>query len=238
MLGLVEHEERLGQVAQVLGGCSPHHFKDRHLRPSEPGRRQATALKQRTTSTRVYHTKQDAWTLLHHRAGGALRRHASKLGLTHAAASRRRRLVDKSILESNAAVTNRLEALVARLTAADLARDLGGGWTVHVALGHLAFWDRRIAYMLTRWAKEGTPHEELDDDVVNRALEGLLLSVQPREAARLCIESAKAANAAIESTPDSIAERILAEDHAYLLLRQNHRTEHIEQIEAALNAQG
>jgi hypothetical protein len=141
---------------------------------------------------------------------------------------------EQSTLDSNEAVTARLEALVSKLSDKDLAADLGGGWTTAVALGHLAFWDRRIAYVLTRWRDGGDPHVELDDDVVNSALEEVLKSVEPREAARLCVESAKAANAAIAATPDAIANQLIAEDHAYLLNRHNHRTEHIEQIERAL----
>jgi len=141
---------------------------------------------------------------------------------------------DKSILDSNDAVTARLEALVSKLTDSDLAADLGGGWTTAVALGHLAFWDRRIAYVLTRWKDGGEPHQELDDDVVNSALEEVLKVMEPRAAAGLCVQSAKLANAAIATTPDAIANQLIAEDHAYLLSRHNHRTEHIEQIERAL----
>ena len=141
---------------------------------------------------------------------------------------------DQSILDGNDAVTARLEALVSKLSDKDLAADLGGGWTAAVALGHLAFWDRRIAFVLTRWRNGGERHVELDDDVVNTALEEMLKAVEPREAARLCIESARAANAAIAATPDAIAEELIAEGHTYLLSRHNHRTEHIEQIERAL----
>lgn len=141
---------------------------------------------------------------------------------------------DSSILSENAAVTARLKALVARLGDTDLARDLGGGWTVSVALSHLAFWDRRIAYMLERWMRDGTPHVELDDDVVNNALEAVHQAVEPRAAARLAVESARAADAAIARAPDAIANQLIAEDHGYLLRRTGHRTEHIEQIEAAL----
>jgi hypothetical protein len=143
-------------------------------------------------------------------------------------------LPDASILNDNAAVSARLEALVGRLSDADLRRDLGGGWTVAVALSHLAFWDRRVAYVLERWMRDGTPHVELDDDVVNNALEALHQAVEPRAAARLAVEAAEAADAAIARVPDEIAQRLIAEDHAYLLRRSGHRGEHIEQIEAAL----
>ncbi len=142
---------------------------------------------------------------------------------------------DDSILDANAAVTARLEALVGRLSDADLARDLGGDWTVAVALAHLGFWDSRIAYLHQRWSNGGAPHEELDDDVVNGALEPLLKLVEPREAARLAVHAAKRADAAIAMVPDAIASQIDAvEAHRYLLRRVNHRTEHIEQIEAVL----
>jgi hypothetical protein len=141
---------------------------------------------------------------------------------------------DVATVNDNAAVTARLEALVGRLSDADLGRDLGGGWTVSVALSHLAFWDRRIAYMLDRWVRDGTPHFEQDDEMINAALEALHQVVDPRAAGRLAVESARAADTAIARTPDEIAETLIAEGDAYLLRRTGHRTEHIEQIEAGL----
>lgn len=143
-------------------------------------------------------------------------------------------MIDNSIIEANDEVTARLEALANRLSDADLTRDLGGGWHVSVAFAHLAFWDRRVEYVLTRWKDEGIPHVELDDDVINSALEYQLVALEPRTAVRLCIEAAKAANAAIAATPDHIARQLIDEDHAYLLNRSGHRGEHIEQVEAAL----
>jgi len=141
---------------------------------------------------------------------------------------------ESSIVNDNSVVTARLEALVDHLSDADLARDLGGGWTVAVALSHLAFWDRRVAYMFERWMSDGTPHVELDDDVVNHALEALHQAAEPRKAARLAVEAAKVADAAIARAPDAIADILIAEDHAYLLRRTGHRMEHIEQIESEL----
>lgn len=145
-------------------------------------------------------------------------------------------MVDRDIIEGNAAVTARLEALGARLSDADLKRDLGGGWHVSVAFGHLAFWDRRVEYVLRRWMEQGVPHVELDDDVINSALEFQLVAIEPRTAVRLCIEAAKAADAAIAGVSDEIAAELIAEDHAYLLNRTGHRGEHIEQIEAVVGS--
>jgi hypothetical protein len=91
-----------------------------------------------------------------------------------------------------------------------------------------------VAYVLSRWKEEGVPHEELDDDVINHALEYQLVALDPHTAVRQCIEAAKAADTAIATTPDAIAQQLIAEDHAYLLNRSGHRGEHIEQIEAVL----
>lgn len=142
--------------------------------------------------------------------------------------------MNSQIVADNAAVTARLEKLIESLSDDDLAADLGGGWTAHVALGHLAFWDRRIVYVLTRWREQGIPHTEQDDDVINTTLEAILVAMQPREAARLCLESARAANAVIEATPDHIMLTLEAEGHDYLLRRTGHRAEHIDQIEAVV----
>jgi hypothetical protein len=60
------------------------------------------------------------------------------------------------------------------------------------------------------------------------------VALEPRAAVRLCIEAAKAADAAIAAVPHEIAQQLIAEDHAYLLNRSGHRGEHIEQIEAVL----
>ena len=143
-------------------------------------------------------------------------------------------MTNRDFLEGNAEITARLEALTQRLSDDDLRRDLGGGWNVGVALGHLAFWDRRVAFVHHRATQQGVPHQELDDDVVNSALEHLLVALEPRAAARLAVEAAKSADAAIARLPDAIADDLLAAGHAYLLNRTNHRSEHIEQIEAVL----
>ncbi len=141
---------------------------------------------------------------------------------------------DREILDDNAEVTARLGALIAGLSDADLTHDLGGGWHASVALAHLAFWDSRIAYTLPRWMDDGIPHVELDDDVINSALERLIVAMEPRVAAELCLDAAKRADAAIARVPDAIASQLIAEGHEYLLMRSGHRGEHIDQIEAAL----
>ena len=59
--------------------------------------------------------------------------------------------VSAAIAESNRAQTERLRRLVGRLTPDMLAVRLPHGWTVAVALAHLAFWDRQRLCLMRRW---------------------------------------------------------------------------------------
>ena len=54
--------------------------------------------------------------------------------------------------ESNRVQTDRLRKLVGRLTPEMLAVRLPNGWTVAVALPHIAFWDRQRLCLMRRWA--------------------------------------------------------------------------------------
>ena len=56
--------------------------------------------------------------------------------------------MESSHLSRNQAALQRLAELAARLTEEDLARSLGGGWTIKAALAHLAFWDRYASALL------------------------------------------------------------------------------------------
>ena len=56
--------------------------------------------------------------------------------------------LDKSFAELNRASTERIRAIVARLTDKQMQTRVGEHWTVAIALAHLAFWDRRVMYVL------------------------------------------------------------------------------------------
>ena len=60
--------------------------------------------------------------------------------------------VSPAFAESNRVQTERLRKLVGRLDAGMLAVRLPNGWTVAVALAHLAFWDRQRLCLMRRWA--------------------------------------------------------------------------------------
>ncbi len=138
----------------------------------------------------------------------------------------------ESTLERNEATAARLETLISGSSGADLRRSLGGGWTVTVALTHLAFWDLRQREALAHFGVTGVLPEE--DDAVNPALELIAKGMDPEAAGGLATEAAKAVNATVAAlTPDAFAT-LAAGDNAYVLRRFAHREDHIAQIEAAL----
>jgi hypothetical protein len=118
----------------------------------------------------------------------------------------------------------------------DLQRDLGEGWTVSVALAHLAFWDERAALLLERYA-EGTPQHHIPDwyeDLLNQTLEPQWRALSPRAAADGAVAAAEHVTRVLRTLDDDLCARLESHEEGYLLRRFNHRNEHIEQIEAAL----
>ena len=105
----------------------------------------------------------------------------------------------------------RLREMGARLTDADLDRVLpGSDWTVADALAHLAFYDRRVAILCDRFAREGVSASPFDAETINQAL---LPHLEPgdvpgrrRESSR-SMAMASAASAA-ERTACSSASRL------------------------------
>lgn len=146
--------------------------------------------------------------------------------------------MDADILSANASQLARLERLVARLSPADLARDLGEGWTVSAALGHLAFWDSR-ARLILELLGQGKPlpagdFEWYESDLLNTALTPQWRALPPAEAARLALDAARSVNDTVVRVSKPVEKALIAADTAWLLRRANHRGEHIDQVERAL----
>lgn len=144
--------------------------------------------------------------------------------------------MDPTYLAENGAERERLRSIVVRLSAADLNRSLGDGWTIATALAHLAFWDRRQLAVLRRWQREGVQPIPSDPDTINEALHELIAALPPRTAAELALAAAEAVDRAVEQvTPEQAAE-IEAINYGYILRRFRHRRAHLDQIEQALAA--
>ena len=147
---------------------------------------------------------------------------------------------DRTYIARNDAERARLRALVARLSDADLARPMPGGWTVAAVLAHLAFWDQRIMVLLERWEQSpsAVPRviNEADVDWVNDAAKPHFLAMPPRRAAELAVAIAEAVDAKVAALPDDLLARNEVAGKPLSMTRSVHREEHLDEIERALGA--
>ena len=147
-------------------------------------------------------------------------------------------MTDRTFVDANARATEQLRALTAGLADQDLEADLGGGWTVSMALAHLAFWDR---WHLVRWehaiaAGDLAPVAVPDEvsDRANDALEPLWRALAPERAPALALEAAAAVDAAVARLSDASVEAARARGGPNWVDRSPHRMDHVEQIRRAL----
>jgi hypothetical protein len=141
--------------------------------------------------------------------------------------------IDQPYAELNRAATDRIRALAARLTDAELQHRVGEHWTVAIALAHLAFWDRRSLYVLDKTEREGKLGTFEIDIVVNDLSLPLWAAIPPREAARLAIEAAEVLDRRLESYPPALLEAVYTFNKRWVL-RAMHRNGHLDEVDAAL----
>jgi nucleotide-binding universal stress UspA family protein len=127
-----------------------------------------------------------------------------------------------------------MRALAARLTDEQLHQRVSDHWTVAIALAHLAFWDRRVLYVLDCTERDGKLYvPEQIDIVVNDLSLPLWEAIPPRVAARIAIETAEALDARLEGFPPELLEQVYAY-HPRWVIRALHRNEHLDEVDAAL----
>jgi hypothetical protein len=143
--------------------------------------------------------------------------------------------LDRSFVERNRASAERIRALAARLTDEEMQHPVGEHWTVAIALAHLAFWDRRVQYVLDMTERDGKLFIPEIDIFVNDLSLPLWAAIPPREAARLAIETATALDRQLEGYSPALLEQIQTYNRRWVD-RSLHRSEHLDQIDAALAA--
>lgn len=112
---------------------------------------------------------------------------------------------------------------------------VGEHWTVAIALAHLAFWDRRVLYVLDMTERAGKLSAPTIDVAVNDLSLPLWAAIPARESARIAVETAAALDQRLENYPP----KLLAEIYDYnrrFVLRALHRGEHLDEVDAALKA--
>jgi hypothetical protein len=106
-------------------------------------------------------------------------------------------------------------------------------------LGHIAFWDGR-ALVLAGKLERGVPfspsdQEPEDVDWINDAARPLILAIEPKRLADLALRTAEETDRRVATLPP---DRMWPDDpeSPITALRATHRGEHLDQIEAALQA--
>jgi hypothetical protein len=146
--------------------------------------------------------------------------------------------VSAALAESNRVQTERLRKLVARLDADMLAVRLPNGWTVAVALAHVAFWDRQRLCLLRRWAAGDWCDGGYDGDLINETLLPFLEAIPPERAAAISLRAAEEVDAFLLAASDDVVRAALARPDRPNLDRGSHRAGHLDEIERALAAAG
>jgi len=141
--------------------------------------------------------------------------------------------LDKSYIELNRASTERIRALAARLSDKEMQAKVGEHWTVGIAFAHLAFWDRRVMYVLDMTEKDGKLFVPEIDIFVNDLSLPLWAAIPPREAARIAIGTSEALDKRLEGFPPALLEEIQDYNKRWVI-RALHRNEHLDEVDAAL----
>ena len=143
--------------------------------------------------------------------------------------------LDRSFIELNRASTKRIRDLAARLSDAEMQHPVGEHWTVAIALAHLAFWDRRVLYVLDMTERDGALFVPAIDIFVNDLSLPLWAAIPPREAARIAIETSEVLDKRLENYSPALLEAIYAYNKRWVV-RALHRGEHLAEVEAALKS--
>lgn len=141
--------------------------------------------------------------------------------------------VDQSFIERNRASTERIRAMTARLSDAEMLTPVGEHWTVGILMAHLAFWDRRVVYVLDRTEQDGKLFVPELDIFINDLSLPLWAAIPPRAAAQLAIDSAAELDRRLETYPPALLEEVYAYNKRWVE-RALHRNEHLDEADAAL----
>jgi hypothetical protein len=143
--------------------------------------------------------------------------------------------MDRSFVERNRLSTERIRDLAARLSDQAMQTRVGEHWTVAIVLAHLAFWDRRVMYVLDMTERDGRLFIPEIDIFVNDLSLPLWAAIPPREAARIAIQTAEELDRRLEDFAPALLEEIYTYNKRWVE-RALHRGEHLDQADTALKS--
>ena len=141
--------------------------------------------------------------------------------------------LDLTYKEQNRASTERIRDLVTRLSDEEMQTKVGEHWTVSIALAHLAWWDRRVMYVLDMTERDGKLFIPEIDIFVNDLSLPLWAVIPPRDAARICIETSETLDKRLEEYSPELLEEIYNYNKRWVI-RALHRNEHLDEVDVAL----
>jgi hypothetical protein len=144
-----------------------------------------------------------------------------------------RMTLDRSFIERNRLSTERIRSMARRLTDEEMQHPVGEHWTVAIVFAHLAFWDRRVMYVLDMTERDGKLFIPEIDIFVNDLSLPLWAAIPPRAAARIAIQTAETLDKRLESFPPALLEEIYTYNKRWVD-RSLHRGEHLNEADAAL----
>ena len=143
--------------------------------------------------------------------------------------------IDPTYGEQNRASTERIRALIARLSDEEMQTKVGEHWTVAITLAHLAFWDKRVLHILDRTERDGKLFDLEIDIVLNDLSLSLWGAIPPREAARICIESSEVLDKRLAEFSPQLLEELYDHNKRWVV-RALHRNEHLDEVDHALKS--
>ncbi len=149
-------------------------------------------------------------------------------------------MTDRSFVDANRRSRDRLARLVSAVTPEIMTTDLGAGWTVASALGHMGFWDnwqrlRWNAMLAGEWKSDSASVREAER-LANDAMEDYWARFAAADAPRLALDAATALDDLIATVPDALAGSIEGTPDDYLLHRHRHRDKHLDHIDRSIAA--
>jgi len=141
--------------------------------------------------------------------------------------------MDRSFIELNRASRERMQTLAVRLSDEELLTKVGEHWTVGIVYAHIAWWDRRVMYVLDMTEKDKKLFIPEIDIFVNDLSLPLWAAVPPREAVRIALETAETVDKRLEEFSPDFLEEIYNYNQRWVV-RALHRNEHLGEADAAL----
>jgi len=106
---------------------------------------------------------------------------------------------------------------------------------VGVAFAHLAFWDRRVMYVLDMTERDSKVFIPDIDIFVNDLSLPLWAAIPPRRAAQIAIETAETLDKRLAQYPPKLLEQVYEVNKRWVM-RGLHRGEHLDEVDAALKS--